>query len=139
MSRNKSILLQVAFKEAASSPATESVADVEALTIQYYETLIALHDSLNISLQDTTRPRGGGGGQREQRGPSGTTLEGQAFEVDGVTWRDFRAAKIEGRVKSNFPDFKSASGESVWLYDKQGNVNAEAKALMVAADLVAAL
>lgn len=134
MSRTKSILLQVAFKEAAKNVGPD-VNEVETLTLKYFETLIALHSSLNISLEEQTRPRGGrqGGGG----GPTGTTLLGQEFNLDGDSWRDFREAKTQGKVKANFPDFKSASGKSVWMYDKQGEINDEAAALVKAADVSA--
>jgi len=131
--------LQVAFKEAAANDAATTVADVEALTLKYYETLISLHNSLGISLEDTSRGGRDVRGGAPSRGPTGASLEGQPFELDGVQWRDFRAAKIEGRVNPKHPDFKNSGGESVWMYDKTGSDNPTAIPLVAAADLVAAM
>ena len=66
--KTKSILLQVAFKEAVTSVNTQGTYDndaVEERTRDFYNTLIGLHDQLGIDAEDG---RGSGGGGRRSGG-----------------------------------------------------------------------
>ena len=138
MSRSKSILLQVAFKEAAADRrAQPDSLDVEKQTAGYYQLLLSLHDELGIAITDgPARSSSGGGSYPRKSNSGGSTItdEGVGFMLDGTIWRDFRTAKVEGRVKAGFPDFKSVDNESIWMIDREGNAVPEAAALVVAAD-----
>jgi len=134
LSRSKSILLQVAFKEAANG--NKNITEVTELTREYYSLLLSLHDEFGITITDTPARGGGGGARRTSTSGGGSAIadEGIGFMLDGTIWRDFRTAKVEGRVKAGFPDFKSVANESIWMIDKEGNAVPEAAALVSAAD-----
>lgn len=142
--RNRSILLQVAFK-AAVDLGTGDSSDLQSKTSELFDALISLHEKYGISLEDTSRGSGRSGrsgsygGGKSSSGSTARTTDsiGIAFEVDGVTWFDYRAAKVDGTVKPNFPDFKSGQN-SVWMQDRDGNDVPEAVKLAEIADLAAA-
>lgn len=131
MSRNKSILLQVAFKAAVD------LGDVE-LTQAMYERLLGLHDSNGISLEDDA-PRKGGYSPK----PKATTREVSGtlfFDKEGNKWFDFRQAKADGKEKKEYPDFKSEDFKtSVWMYTRDGEPVEDAAPLVAAADMAAPL
>lgn len=135
--KTKSILLQVAFKEAVSSTVSQGIFtpdEVKSRTVIFYEVLLELHKEYGIEGRDGGfTPRQGG-----TRQPSGANATGRIFEVDGVQWIDFRQAKLDGSVKPNFPDFKTIDNQtSLWLIDKDGQTVAEAATLATAADVTA--
>jgi hypothetical protein len=138
--KTKSILLQVAFKEAAARG--EDVAATKLLTSQFYVLLQELHGEIGID-PDEGQARGGGGGGRNfpAKPRMATPTSAIPFATaDGTTWLDYRTAKINNEVKANFPDFKTSDGKtSVWAYDRDGTPVAEAAELTAAADSVAAL
>ena len=133
--KSKSILLQVAFKEATSTTMGQgvySIDEVKNRTVEFYELLTQLHDELGIETAWQKRASN----NTTSASPRGTTNEfGIEFEVDGVLWRDFRSAKDAGQVKANFPDFKSENNDSLWLTDKEGNPVPEAENLRRLADV----
>lgn len=136
MSRSKSILLQVAFKEAAQK--TDDVDELKNKSIEFYTMLAELHEELGLSLEDDNRGRRrnqGGGKQRQL--PKGANI----FFVDGDKWVDFREAKTNNEVKAGFPDFKPFDDfrQGIWVVDQDGNPNDEAVKLVQAADGAAKL
>lgn len=142
MSDNKtrSILLQVAFKEAATaSLGTDNT--VEALTLEYFNVLIKLHKDLGISLEQGSG--GGGGGNYAPRPAKALPEAANSFtDSEGTQWIDYRGAKAADQAIPTHPDFKSVGTtpiRSVWLYKKDGSENAEAITLAAAADQMAAL
>lgn len=132
--KSKSILLQVAFKEATSTTMTQGIFNIDEVknrTVEFYELLQQLHDELEIETAWQKRATNNTSGSR-----GGSTNDfGIEFEVDGVLWRDFRTAKDAGQVKANFPDFKSENNDSLWLTDKEGNPVPEAENLRKLADV----
>ena len=136
--KTKSILLQVAFKLAATRDIP--VAEVKGLTHEYYDVLQDLHISLNIDADDQPKRGGGGGGagsgQTYASKPRMATPDTAVTftNKNGEAWIDYRASKIDGSVKPKFPDFKSADGkESVYEFGLNGEVNPDF------ADLVSAV
>ena len=124
--RSKSILLQVAFKGAIE------IGDPTPATITgLYETLMTLHDTLNIDSDDGAPRRGGGGGSGWSGSKTTTLPEGTSiFTARETQMVDYRAAKTAGNVKPGFPDFKTLDGskifdgnDGVWLIDQRGNAN----------------
>lgn len=137
LSRSKSILLQVAFKEAVD--VNNNIDDIAALTIQYYELLTKLHEELGIDLED--RPRGRSGGNSKPKTQSRELPTGaMPFNVDGEQWIDYRKAKDQGSVVAKHPDFKSFDfKQAVWMVSQEGDPNEEAERLVKEADKYAAL
>jgi hypothetical protein len=126
--RTKSILLQVAFKEAAGSDTLE---EVENKTVQFFELLVALHEKLGINPETKS---GGGGGRKTSGKPAPV---GESFIVDGEIYTDFRDAKSapNSGLNKKYPDFKRESdGKGFWLYSQEGEPNEEVKPLVAAAD-----
>ncbi len=110
----------------------------------YYESLLVLHDQLNIDSDDAPRRGGGsgwsGGSSRTTTLPEGTSV----FTARDTQIVDYRAAKEAGTVKAAFPDFKTLDGskifegfngpnDGVWLVDQKGNANADIADLVTAA------
>ena len=139
--RTRSILLQVAFKEAARIPA--DLATVKLLTAQYYTTLLDLHDEMSIDPEDGGFTRGSGGG----RAPSTFVKpDAETFIYNGILVEDFRVAKAApgSSVNANYPDFKTADGTVIegitndkgaaWLRDQDGSVNEALTPLVTMAD-----
>lgn len=136
MSRTNSILLQVAFKEAVSATTAQGLFDipsVEERTQGFYESLLALHSNNGISLEDDKPRRSGGGGSRQPKPlPANAT---QFADSEGTLWVDYRVLKSEGQISPKHPDFKTRDNKkSVWLFDQEGQPNAEAQTLAEAAD-----
>lgn len=123
--RNKSILLQVAFKEANGD---------EEKTQILFNTLLKLHETNGISLED--EPRKGGFNKAGGQSPAPIReISGTLFFKNGEKFFDFRQAKAEGREKPAYPDFKSEDLKtSFWMYDRDGSPNPEVAALVEAAD-----
>lgn len=137
MSRSKSILLQVAFKEAVSATLGTDKS-VAAQTKEFYETLIALHDDLGITIEDGGGRSGGTRAPRESKPLPSTVIE--FTDADGVQWVDYRPAKAASQVKPNFPDFKTADNKrSEWLFGQDGSENEAAVELAKASDALAGL
>ena len=140
--KTKSIILQVAFKEAAARGA--DVAATKLLTSQFYVLLQELHDELGINAEEGA-PRGGGGGggggNFAAKPRMATPASARPFTMsDGGTWLDYRPAKSAGEVVPGFPDFKTTDGKtSVWEYTKDGTPVPEADDLAKAANAIAAL
>ena len=139
--KTQSILLQVAFKQAADRGG--DVAETKTLTSAFYGLLSDLHAELNINADDGAYTGGNSGGgrsfpPRERKAlPASVT---QFTDADGVTWNDFRAAKTAGDVVAKHPEFKTTdSKKSVWEHAQDGSPNPEATALKAAADQMASL
>jgi hypothetical protein len=140
--KTKSIILQVAFKEAAARGG--SVSDTKDLTREFYDSLISLHTHLAIEPDDGA-PRGGGGGG----GGGGFTPKPRmatpptavAFALaDGTPWLDYRACKVDGSVKPKFPDFKTSDGKaSVYEFGLDGATNPQFAELVAASEKVSSL
>ncbi len=142
--RSRSILLQVAFKEAATSGA--DVSEVRTLTASFYNMLIDLHAELNIDPEDGAFKSKGGGNSGWNKGPSAPAPQGETFMFNGILVEDFRTAKAApgSTVKANYPDFKTATGDEIagitnpkgaaWLYLQDGSPNENVKELVTAAD-----
>jgi len=120
----RSILLQVAFKEAANNAAT--IDEVENLTGDYFNVLIGMHDKLGIEIKDRDFGRSNSAAARPVRSNGGTAASSESAAVPTVTiageqWQDFRNAKANGKVNERYPDFKKVDGKgSEWLVDKDG-------------------
>jgi len=140
--KTQSILLQVAFKEAAARG--QDVAATKLLTSQFYVLLQELHTEIGINAEDGAQ-RGGGGGGGGGGFPSKPAFQAPADSIpftlaDGTTWIDYRPSKTSGSVKPKFPDFKTADGkESAYIYDQNGNPVANTVPIMAAADAIADL
>ena len=136
MSRSKSILLQVAFKEAVG--ATLGTDDSIAETTQsFYDMLIDLHESNGISIEDSGNSFRGNRSSKSKPLPEGVT---QFTDANGQTWNDFRKAKAEGNVSAGHPDFKTTDyKQSEWLFTQEGTANEKAAELAAAADKLASL
>lgn len=114
--RTKSILLQVAFKAAVSFGVVEAD-KVEALTSDFYNILIGMHDKLGLK-PDADKPAGRKYPTRDSKVESAASNADvpQAVLADGNTYLDFRGLKSLGAVKENFPDFKTLDRKvSKWL------------------------
>ena len=139
--RSRSILLQVAFKEAAGPEMT--IPTTKTPTTEYYNMLIELHEELNIDPEDGGFTRGSGGGRAKSTFVKPT---GETFIYEGVLVEDFRAAKAAAgsTLKPNYPDFKTADGSAIqgitndqgaaWLRDQDGGVNEALTPLVTASD-----
>lgn len=143
MSRSKSILLQVAFKEAVGAVmgTQTSVADK---TEEFYQTLLGLHEKLGIEIEDGNSSRSFGGSRpsRPKKELPSTVIE--FTDADGTRWVDWRPAKATGDANAKHPDFKTIDqskgvGQSVWLFGQDGSENPQAVELAKAADQVASL
>ena len=139
MSRSKSILLQVAFKEAVGATlGTDS--SVAETTQEFYNTLLSLHESNGITIED-----GGssGGGQRSFPAREVKALPQEVVQFtaqDGTVWIDWRPAKAAGNAVAKHPDFKTKDNKtSEWLFAQDGSENPVALELAAASDAVAAL
>lgn len=135
--KTKSILLQVAFKEAAAH--APSLDDVKGVTARLYRDLIALHTEHDIN-PDEGQGRGGGrsfsgGGAPKKATPASVTT---FTDGEGVVWSDYRQAKAGSEVPSGHPDFK-AGQKSIWIYDPNGTPKPEGQELAKIADDFAAL
>jgi len=139
--KTKSIILQVAFKQAAARG--EDVAATKLLTSQFYVLLQELHSEIGIDAED--QPARGGGGGGGGGFPSKPKMETPASAVpftmaDGSTWVDYRAAKANGEVVKGFPEFKTTDAKtSIWEYTQNGTPVPEAAPLIAAANAIAAL
>lgn len=120
--KNRSILLQVAFKEAAAQLGITKADEVLNGAQIGYDVLVKLHETNGVDIDFTPQSRG-------------SRPELPTFEVNGVTYTDYR--KSESKSKNpRFPDFKTADGEPVWLTDKNGNATDEGIKLLEAAGLI---
>ena len=143
--RTRSILLQVAFKEAAEDRrAQQDSLDIAKQTAGYYQMLVDLHGELSIDPEDGGFTRGSGGGRAKQS----TFVKpiAETFIYEGVLVEDFRAAKAApgSTVNANYPDFKTADGSEIsgitndsgaaWLRDQDGGVNEALTPLVTMAD-----
>lgn len=136
--KSKSILLQVAFKEASSG----TPIDIDVVEANY-TTLLALHEKFGIDADDAPS-RSYGGGSAKKEAPAGVT-----FMFENNIFEDFRTLKSDGTLKPSFPDFRTVSGTevagltndrgSVWIIDRDGSAKAEVAALVAAADAAAVL
>jgi len=141
--RTRSILLQVAFKEAAAIQG-EGVVDVKTLTANFYTMLLNLHDELGIDPEDGGFTRGGA--RSAAKTSTFVKPEAETFIYNGVLVEDFRAAKAApgSTVNANYPDFKTADGSEIagitndsgaaWLRDQDGGVNEALTPLVTMAD-----
>ena len=136
--KTKSIILQVAFKEAAAQTGGDATA-CRALTSTFYTTLIELHESLGIN-PDEGGGKSWGGKKSYETGAAkiggGFTPPADAvnFTHAGAPWVDYSASKESGSVKPRFPDFKTADGkESVYIYDQNGTPTTEGEGLVASA------
>ena len=137
--KTQSILLQVAFKRAASPEGTADA--VRALTAEYYAVLVSLHEQLGIN-PDEGAGRGRGGDGNYAKAPRmATPASAIAFTIaDGSQWLDYRASKVDGSVKPKFPDFKTADGkESVYEFGLDGATNPAFAELAAASDKLTSL
>lgn len=133
--KTKSIILQVAFKEAATPDG--DITAIAARTAEFYDMLLALHTSLGIEPDEApvrrnrTRTTGTGTGSNV-----GSTIpDGETFIIEGVLYTDFREGKAAPGVNPNFPDFKRESdNQGFWMYDRDGSPNEDVKELVTAAD-----
>jgi len=142
--KTQSIILQVAFKEAAARGL--DVAATKLLTSQFYVLLQELHSEIGINADDgAPKGGGGGGGGWPAKEKMATPESAVAFTTaDGITWLDYRQAKARNEVVAKFPDFKTVdqskeNGQSVWAYTQNGAPVPEAAALIAAADAIIAL
>jgi hypothetical protein len=146
---SRSILLQVAFKEAAADRrAQPDSLDVKAQTAGYFQLLVDLHGELNIDPDDgnARRSGGGGGGSRPTTIPSAPAPTGETFIFKGHLIEDFRAAKAApgSTVNPKYPDFKTVNGQPIegvttpqgaaWLDAQDGAPNEAVSELVTAAD-----
>lgn len=137
----KAVNLGMLFNNAVASTTAQGLFDpdsVQARIFEYAAILQTVATELGVDLNETSwsGSRGGsGGGDFEKKETKGTR-----FELDGQTWFDYRQAKIDGKIKQSFPDFKNYdTNEGVYVVDQQGNEREDALPLIAAADLVAAL
>lgn len=138
VSRSRSILLQVAFKEAVGATLGTDQ-DIKGTTKAFYQTLIELHDELGIVINDDA-PRGGGGfkGSRPKKQLPASVIE--FTDSEGNRWVDWRPAKATGDAIAKHPDFKTQDNKrSVWMFAQDGTENEEAAELAKASDAMAAL
>lgn len=123
----KSILLQVAFKEAAAVGA-EDLEKVERLTGAYYNILVGSHDLLDIAIKD--REFGNKGAARTSAAKTGakpaaaSNDEAPIVSIQGEDYFDYRGLKELGAKPERWPDFKKVGDKtnkgSEWLVDKDG-------------------
>lgn len=120
MSRNKSILLQVAFKGAVDTNPSK----VEELTESYFKLLLDLHEKNGLSLEDDA-PRKS---YPRKNAPSPVTATEDVPTVitaDGGLFYDYRNSERKAK-NPKFPDFKSVDNtKSIWLTDRDGNATDE--------------
>lgn len=144
--RLRSIILQVAFKQAAIDETISGEVDtIKLRTVEFYTMLLDLHDELNIDPEDGAfkSTRLGGGGPTTSTSPP---VQGETFIFDSVLVEDFRAAKavVGSTVKPNYPDFKTVNGQPIegvtnprgaaWLHTQDGAANEAVGELVEAAD-----
>jgi hypothetical protein len=143
--RSRSILLQVAFKASIEMLVAGQISSdtISGTTATLYDTLILLHDELNIDPDEGAR-RGSGGGSRSTTPASVPT--GETFIFNGHLIEDFRAAKTApgSIVNPKFPDFKTVNGQPIegvttpqgaaWLDQQDGSPNEAVSELVAAAD-----
>jgi hypothetical protein len=118
--RTKSILLQVAFKEAAEK--SETTDEVESLTGDYYNILVGMHDKLGLSPDtETNKSRGSSRTKAPDRERS-VTDDAPRITVDGVEYFDYRGLKELGAIENpKHPDFKTVDKKkSFWLTTQDG-------------------
>jgi hypothetical protein len=144
--KTKSILLQVALKEASASLSVQGIfamQELEDRTIQIYESLISMHNKLGIE-PDEGGARGGNNNRgfipRAANTNAATTAKEEQgvgfFSEDNEVWRDYRTAITEGRVPEKHPAFKGPNGnkDSVWETNLDGDPDPRFGPLQVAAD-----
>jgi len=143
--RSKSILLQVAFKEAAKGNDATTINEVLELTRLYYSGLLSLHEELGIDPSDGEFTRGGGGGGA-RKASTFVKPQGETFIYNTVMVEDFRAAKAApgSTLKPNYPDFKTVDESEIagvtnakgaaWLRGQDGAINDALSDLVAAAD-----
>lgn len=144
--KTKSIILQVAFKEAAADRrAQPDSLNLKAETAAHYQLLIDLHTELGIEADESaphrSDPRASSGAAYASKPRTATPASAIPFTTsDGTTWLDYRPAKTASEVVPGFPDFKTTDGKtSVWEYTKDGTPVPEAEALASAAAAMASL
>ncbi len=137
--KTQSILLQVAFKRAASPEGSANA--VRALTAEYYGILISLHEQFGINADEGAGRGHGGDGNYTKTPRMATPTSAVPFTAEnGTAWLDYRAAKVAGEVKPKFPDFKTVDGkDSVYEYGLDGIVNSDYAKLATAATARASL
>jgi hypothetical protein len=146
---SRSILLQVAFKEAASA-ILGTAGNLAELTTEYFNTLVSLHEKFGIEIKDREYGKGGGGGGQRSFGGGFSSTGGTSkplpvgviefTDASGTAWVDYRPAKATGDVVAKHPDFKTADHkQSEWLFKQDGTENATAVTLATAADQMADL
>jgi hypothetical protein len=138
--KTRSIILQVAFKEAADLHLDTPEATKDTTRV-FYNVLIDLHTELGIE-PDEGAPRGGGGsGGFTPKPRMATPTTAVAFALaDGTPWLDYRACKIDGSVKPKFPDFKTSDGKtSVYEFGLDGATNPQFAELVAASEKVSSL
>ncbi len=148
--KTKSIILQVAFKEAAAGlDGSREISDIKLLTSQYYVLLQELHAEIGIDPDDEApKPwanKSSGGGGFTPKPKMETPASAVAFTTaDGTVWLDYRAAKAKSEVVKGFPEFKTVDqtkgvGQSIWEYSQDGTPVPEAIELINAANAIATL
>lgn len=139
--KTQSILLQVAFKQAAARGL--DTAATKLLTSQFYVLLQELHTEIGIDADDGAARGGGGGnwGGGAKKPAFVNPTDAVSFTLaDGASWVDFRPSKTSGTVKAGFPDFKSSDGkESAYIYNQDGTPIPATVAILAAADGMATL
>lgn len=122
--RTKSILLQVAFKEAAEKG--DTVDAVESLTGDYFNILVGMHDKLGLSPDDAGN-KPARSNSRPARGPAparepSVTDDAPRTTIGGVEYFDYRGLKELGAIENpKFPDFKTVDKKkSFWLTTADG-------------------
>lgn len=111
--RTKSILLQVAVKEATpiaiaiGGTQAEIVNRLEGLTVDVFNTLVGLHDKLGLV---DTDPKPKSGRDRAAKVENAALKDAPRLTIAGAEWFDYRGVKALGEevsgVKENYPDFK---------------------------------
>lgn len=119
----KSILIQVAFKEAVHKD-FEDNADLMRITDDYYQVLNGLHEKYDA--WETAKPSGGGGAKRTPKNQDGPAdEEAPTVTVDGDEYYDLRGFKELELRGEMYPDFKKVGDTSrnngVWLKKKDGS------------------
>lgn len=128
----KSILIQVAFKQATASQRLGEEftnADLMRETDDFFQVLVALHEKYDAGERDNKRTNTGGGGQRQSTSGGGkseyTIVKEQqpTVTIDGEEYRDLRSAKEMGLLGTgNVPEFERVSdGRGFWLEKKDGS------------------
>jgi hypothetical protein len=137
--RSKSILLQVALKEASpisvalGGTQKEIVERLESLTVDIFNTIVGLHDKLGLKDTDPPKRSYNKSGDRTEKVENAALKDAPRVVIGGVEFFDYRGIKqIPGAVSPNWPDFKRTveTGDrkldSQWLLYK-GNATDFAK------------